>query len=108
MIEKPWDADELEERVSKLMVDDDVTKLPGIYPYVLTENERHLSIRLFTPTMRTRAYERQNGCCAITGEPMVIGDMDADHIIPWSKGGKTLADNCQMVSKEENRRKGAR
>ncbi|MDR1452148.1 MAG: HNH endonuclease [Helicobacteraceae bacterium] len=24
---------------------------------------------------------------------------------PWSKGGKTVAGNCQMLCKEDNRRK---
>ncbi len=23
--------------------------------------------------------------------------MEADHITPWSKGGKTIAENCQML-----------
>lgn len=31
--------------------------------------------------------------------------MEADHITPWSKGGKTLVENCQMLCKEHNRRK---
>ncbi|MCI6324943.1 MAG: HNH endonuclease [Bacteroidales bacterium] len=31
--------------------------------------------------------------------------MDADHITPWSKGGRTIASNCQMLCKECNRRK---
>ena len=33
--------------------------------------------------------------------------MEADHITPWSKGGRTSADNCQMLCLEDNRRKGA-
>ena len=31
--------------------------------------------------------------------------MDADHITPWSKGGKTVLENCQILFKECNRRK---
>jgi len=34
--------------------------------------------------------------------------MEVDHIIPWSEGGKTVEDNCQMLSKEANRCKGAK
>ncbi len=29
-----------------------------------------------------------------------------DHIIPWSKGGKTTAENCQMLCIACNRSKG--
>ncbi|GHT15663.1 hypothetical protein FACS1894170_13190 [Planctomycetales bacterium] len=31
--------------------------------------------------------------------------MEGDHITPWSQGGKTIADNCQMLCKDCNRRK---
>ena len=34
-----------------------------------------------------------------------IGDMEADHIDPWSEGGKTTAENCQMLCRPCNRRK---
>lgn len=26
-----------------------------------------------------------------------LEEMRGDHIIPWSKGGKTIPDNCQML-----------
>lgn len=35
-----------------------------------------------------------------------IKDMEGDHITPWSEGGKTSPENCQMLCKECNRRKG--
>ena len=34
--------------------------------------------------------------------------MEADHIKPWHLGGKTNAENCQMLSKEANRKKGGK
>ena len=34
-----------------------------------------------------------------------INEMEADHITPWHEGGKTIAKNCQMLCKEDNRRK---
>ena len=37
-----------------------------------------------------------------------IEEMEADHIKPWHLGGKTTADNCQMLSKEANREKGGK
>ena len=33
-------------------------------------------------------------------------EMEADHITPWHKGGKTEASNCQMLCRDDNRRKG--
>lgn len=31
--------------------------------------------------------------------------MEADHIIPWHKGGKTEKENCQMLCMKCNRTK---
>lgn len=30
-------------------------------------------------------------------------EMEADHITPWHEGGRTNADNCQMLCKYDNR-----
>jgi 5-methylcytosine-specific restriction endonuclease McrA len=79
----------------------------GIYAYVLTRNEKYLSIRGFTEAERRQAYERQGGICPICGQHFEIDGMVADHITPWSQGGKTNAANCQMLCREDNRRKGA-
>lgn len=37
-----------------------------------------------------------------------IKDMDADHVTPWSNGGKTDISNCQLLCKTHNRSKGNR
>lgn len=77
----------------------------GIYEYLLDGQERHLNIRAFSPEMAQAAYERQKGICPKCGKHFEIGEMQADHITPWSKGGKTTADNCQMLCADCNRRK---
>lgn len=87
------------------MIDDDVTKKKGIYWYVLTGKEKYLNIRAFTPQMKRQAYENQNGICAVCKEHFELSEMEADHITPWHEGGKTNAENCQMLCKEDNRRK---
>ncbi len=99
------DAEALEREVSRLMQDEDVTNKAGIYAYLLSGDEHHLSIRKFSDAQKREAYERQKGICAITGKYYPFEEMEADHIIPWSKGGKTTAENCQMVQKLANRRK---
>lgn len=98
-------TEELENKVSELMQDEDVTNKKGIYDYVLTGDERSLSIRTFNDREKREAYERQKGVCASCGQYFEIEGMEADHITPWSKGGKTIAENCQMLCKDCNRRK---
>jgi 5-methylcytosine-specific restriction endonuclease McrA len=34
-----------------------------------------------------------------------FGEMEGDHIVPWSKGGKTVPENLQMLCRDCNRRK---
>ncbi len=102
-----FDTGALEDEIKALLIDDDVTRKKGVYPYVLTRDEKHLAIRAFTPSMRRAAYERQDGICPKCNKHYEIDGMEADHITPWSKGGRTSADNCQMLCLEDNRRKGA-
>lgn len=109
--DKKLNAAELETEVKKLMQDEDVTKKSGIYPYVLTGQERHLSIRAFTDKMKREAYERQKGVCSWCKKEKKkkqewdIEEMEADHATPWHEGGKTVTENCQMLCKEHNRTK---
>ena len=49
--DKKLNADKLEAEIKGLMQDEDVTKKSGIYPYVLTQNEKFLNIRAFTDKM---------------------------------------------------------
>lgn len=102
---KPFDAAKLEAKITELMTDEDVTKKPGIYSYVLDEDERHLSIRAFTPKMKREAYERQSGICVHCQKHYEFEEMEADHITPWHLGGPTTASNCQMLCKDCNRKK---
>jgi len=99
------DAPSLEVAISKLMQDEDVTNKKGIYLYILDKEEKHLNIRAFSPNQKREAYERQNGKCQVCNENFAIDNMEADHIIPWHEGGKTSPANCQMLCKDDNRRK---
>lgn len=101
------DPKELEERVSALMADEDVQKKSGVYEYLLTGNEKALSIRAFDQRTKREAYERQGHRCAICGEEFEFEQMHGDHIKPWSRGGHTTPDNCQMLCRDCNLEKGA-
>lgn len=100
-----FDSREIDEEVKRLILDDDVTKKTGIYPYILTRKEKYLSIRAFSDAQKLSAYERQLGICPECGLHYELGQMEADHITPWHEGGKTVAENCQMLCRECNRRK---
>jgi len=102
---KTFDTDALEKRIAKLMLDEDVERKSGIYPYVLDGDERHLNIRAFSENMKREAYERQKGICPKCNVHFELNEMEADHIKPWHEGGKTNATNCQMLCKDDNRRK---
>ena len=100
---KNFDHKKLEEEISTLMQDEDVTNKKGIYEYVLTRKEKFLNIRAFTDNQKREAYERQEGICVKCGEHFELSGMEADHITPWHEGGNTSAVNCQMLCKHDNR-----
>ena len=111
--EAHYDSSELEKEVAKLMMDSDVKKKSGIYPYVFDHDENQLDIRAFDGNTKREVYERQGGLCANPdcphkGEILNIAAMEADHITPWKEGGRTVASNCQLLCRDCNRRKGAR
>jgi len=99
------DADKLEVEIAKLMQDEDVTKKSGIYPYVLTRQEKYLNIRAFTDKQKREVFEKQKGICKKCKKHFSIEEMEADHITPWHEGGKTISKNCQMLCKNCNRTK---
>jgi hypothetical protein len=103
--DQKFDHKKIEEEITKLMQDEDVTNKKGIYEYVLTRKERFLNIRAFTDNQKREAYERQKGVCVKCGEKFELNEMEADHITPWHLGGQTSAENCQMLCKDDNRRK---
>ena len=101
--DKECDSKKLEKEITKLMQDEDVTKKPGIYSYILTKNEKYLSIRAFTDKQKREAYEKQNGICLKCKGQFGLDEMEADHINPWHDGGRTTSENCQMLCKQCNR-----
>ncbi len=103
--DKQLNTDEIEKETQKLILDEDVTKKSGIYPYILTQDEKYLSIRAFTENIKQKVYELQKHICVKCNEEFELSEMEADHIIPWSKGGKTIEKNCQLLCKKDNGKK---
>lgn len=123
---QPYDRVALNARVNELLQDESVKKRANIYEYVLG-GERHpelLEVRVFEESTKKVVYNRQTEQAKATGVsncPLCAvgtggnrtriykyGEMDADHVTAWSRGGATSIDNCQMLCKTHNRAKGNR
>lgn len=98
-------AADLEKRIVELIEDDEVDSKKGIYEYLLTGDEKTLSLRAFDEKTKVKQYEQQKGICPVCKKHYEIDEMDADHITPWSKGGKTIPENCQMLCRKDNQEK---
>ena len=103
---KYWDnkynAQDLEQKISEMMIDDEVTSKKWIYEYLLSWNEKYLSLREFTDKQKAEAYEKCGWICAICGDHFEREEMHADHKVPWSKWWKTDIENCQMLCRRCN------
>lgn len=99
------DKNALDARIAALLKDSDVDNKKGIIPYLFTGDERHLGLRTFGDDIKEAVYAEQDGICKICGEHFEIDEMEADHIKPWSRGGKTVKENCQMLCVHCNRTK---
>ena len=104
--ENEYDPDELEEELSELENAEDVTKT-WMYGYVLSKEDYQdkAITRKFSAAIKKAKYTEQSGHCAICGEWFPLAKMEADHIIPFSKGGRTILSNCQCLFKQCNRDK---
>jgi len=98
----------LGQRISTLMRDSEIQRQAGIIPYVLTGDEHYLDLRTFPEDIKLAVWEAQNHVCPHCGKEYDLEFMEGDHITPWRDGGRTVIENCQMLCKECNRRKGAK
>lgn len=101
---KSYNPSELEKCVQALMVDKEVQKKSGIYEYLLSDRARaeKLSLRTFDDDEKRAKYEEQKGICPDCGGHFEYEEMQGDHIVPWSKGGKTVPENLQMLCRRCN------
>jgi hypothetical protein len=123
---KPYSPDEVSTRVQALYADGYVKNRRGIFEFVLggSVDTKLLDVRIFDKPVAQSAYKSQTSEAEATGKsncPICaqgheanqakvwkFEEMDADHVSPWSKGGATAPENCQMLCKTHNRMKGNR
>lgn len=104
-----YDSGKLEKRIKELIDDDEVQSKKGIYEFLLSgeREQKVLNLREFPDKIKIKVYERQKGICPMcdSKKHYEFDEMEADHIIPWNKGGKTVEENCQMLCMPHNRTK---
>lgn len=99
------DPTDLERQTKELIDDDEVQNNKGIYAYLLSGDKKHLNLRSFDDKTQQKIYEKQRGICPGCQEHFAITQMHADHITPWSGGGTTTPDNCQLLCQKCNQSK---
>lgn len=111
------DGAAIEAKLQALIADDEVKFGKGAYEYIVDGLEKHLNLRLFDDDVKLRVYEKQLHKCPdcikkVNGysgkDEYDISEMEADHIVAWHDGGKTVESNCQMLCKYHNAYKGGR
>lgn len=105
-----YNSSKLSSEAKILRADDEVTNKRGIYEYLLSKDyepfaERKLSLRDFDDKDKKRKYEEQNGICPICHKHFEYEEMQGDHKLPWSRGGKTEYNNLQMLCEHCNKTK---
>ena len=106
--DKTLDTVEMAMQISALMRDSEIQRQSGIIPYVLTGDEQHLDLRAFPEDIKLAVWEQQGHICPLCGKEFDFEFMEGDHIKPWREGGRTVIDNCQMLCRDCNRKKGAK
>lgn len=112
--------------VQKLYADPYVKNRKGIFEFILggSSDTKLLDVRVFDEATKKSVYKEQttkaerkkiSNCshCAVGHEAnkkkmWKLEEMEADHVAAWSKGGRTMNNNCEMLCKTHNRAKGNR
>ena len=110
-----YNSNEFEEKISQYMEDEEISNKKGIYEYLLSGNEKCLNLRTFSEKQKREYFEtnkvkgttpekinRDVCICAKCGKEIELHECQADHIVPWSKGGKTDKDNLQFLCQKCN------
>lgn len=123
---KAYDPKKISAEVRKLYGDPYIKNRKGIFEFILggSVDMKLLEVRIFDEATKKSVYTTQtakaekkgeSNCshCAIghdanKSKVWSFGEMDADHVAAWSKGGATSIKNCEMLCKTHNRAKGNR
>ncbi len=123
---KKFKSAEISAKVHELYGDPYIKNRRGIFEFILGDEKdtKLLDVRVFDEATKRSVYTKQtkeveakekSNCslCAVGHDAnkskiWSFGEMEADHVSAWSKGGATSAKNCEMLCKTHNRAKGNR
>ena len=123
---KAYNPAKVSAEVRKLYGDPYIKNRKGIFEYILggSVDTKLLEVRVFDDATKKAVYATQTAKAEKKGESNCsncaighdankdkiwsFGEMEADHVSAWSKGGKTVIKNCEMLCKTHNRAKGNR
>lgn len=123
---KSYNPKKVSEEVKKLYGDPYIKNRKGIFEFILggSTETKLLEVRVFDEATKKAVYTTQTAKAEKKGESNCsncaighdankdkiwsFGEMEADHVSAWSKGGKTAIKNCEMLCKTHNRAKGNR
>ena len=121
-----YDPKKILKQIKNLYGDSYIKNRRGIFEYILggSKDTKLLNVRIFDEAIKKSVYSKQtidakkknkSNCplCSLGHDSNKskiwnFNEMDADHVTAWSKGGKTMLNNCQMLCKTHNRVKGNR
>jgi hypothetical protein len=123
---KSYNPENVSEEVKRLYADPYVKNRRGVFEYILGElqDSKLLDVRVFDEATKKSIYAKQtkkaeakgiSNCplCAVGHDAnrdkiWKFGEMEADHVSAWSKGGDSSPENCEMLCITHNRAKGNR
>src|SRR3989344_1493735 len=121
-----YNPKKVSEEAQKLYGDPYIKNRKGIFEFILggSTDTKLLEVRIFDEATKKAVYATQTAKAEKKGESNCphcaighdankekiwsFGEMEADHVSAWIKGGATSVKNCQMLCKTHNRAKGNR
>ena len=102
--ERNYDPESTKERAKELLDDYEVKAKSGVYEYILSGEieEKYLNLRTFDKAVKKKVWIKQGRICPPCKKALTLRNAHADHIKPWSKGGKTEEENCMVLCMQCN------
>ncbi len=94
--------EDIPKRIKELSAMPGIDKNEGIPMFLVTGEEKYLNSRSFNKKDIINKWKEQDKKCASCGEAKDEDQIAGDHIVSWSKGGRTEYENLQVLCKRCN------
>ncbi len=95
----------LKRRINEVINNQSIANPKNVFEYALSGNPQMIQLRLFSENDKRKIYKKQSEKCQKCGRKISFDEAAADHVKPFSKGGTTTLDNCQILCRDCNARK---